>query len=79
MKEQKNKWKILAIIFIILFVLENLLLIHAYQVGVSQIQKENQCGFLCKDKYYQAYWYDSMTNNCDCYKNGEIVYVESLR
>lgn len=72
-----NSWKVTAIIFIILFTLESLFLIYAWNIGTKAIEREYECGInICAD--YQSYWYDDVTLMCYCYDKGEIAKQEYL-
>jgi hypothetical protein len=72
-----NTWKVIAIIFIILFIVETLLLTFFYNVGVSEINKEKKCQInICGQ--YDAYTYDTYASVCQCYKDNEIVKTEYI-
>jgi len=74
----KNPWKLVAIIFIIMFVLETLLLVAWWSYGSKAIDQDNECAFnVCK--LYDAYQVDYINNVCYCYYNGEIKYSEYMR
>lgn len=70
------KWKTIAIIFIILFVLETAFVGWALYEADQQIKKDNQCNFnLCKQ--YAAGYYDPYTDVCTCYDYDNLgSYVE---
>ena len=71
----KNKWKVIAIIFIIISILEFGVLYWAWNAGTEMIEKENTCSInICTN--YDAYYYQD--NNCYCYDNGEIVHQEYM-
>ena len=71
MDQQKNKWKAIAIIFIVLFVLENIFMIYAYKVGTKAIENETECAYnVCEN--YETYYYDSYEKICYCYNDEEI-------
>lgn len=73
-----NKWKVTAIIFIILFVLETGVLIWAWKVGTQTIDNENECSYnICSD--YPSYFYDSYTKICYCYEDGLVVHQEYIK
>lgn len=72
-----NGWKILAIVFIILFVLESLFFIWATKDGFEFINNQNYCAYdICEQ--YPSYNYDSYTQECYCFENDEVVYQENL-
>jgi len=72
-----NGWKITAIVFIILFILETCFLIWAFNLGTQMIENENECAInVCND--YETYYYDDYNNMCYCYLNHEITHQEYL-
>lgn len=74
-----NGWKLTAIVFIVLFILETILFISIIVIGFSQIDKENQCIYnVCEDESYDSYTYDDVTSICECYTNGELIKMEYL-
>ena len=71
----KNKWKVIAIIFIILFILETILFISLVKISLNVQEEENICSvYICSD--YDSYYYDSIKSICSCYLNGEVEYQE---
>jgi len=69
-----NGWKITAIIFISLFVLQTMIFIGLLSMGLSIIYKENQCGMECSNfNDESSYLYDMDSNICECYINNEVV------
>ena len=67
-----NPWKVVAIIFIILFILETLLIIWAYNYANDIIEQENNCAYnICEN--YESYSFDEYEGMCYCYLNGEAV------
>lgn len=74
----KNVWKALAIIFILLFILETLLVIWLFNLGTEALEKEKDCvQIVCQD--YDSYYYDDYEEVCYCYSGDEIKHSESLR
>jgi hypothetical protein len=74
-----NGWKVTAIIFIILFLLETISFIWIAQIGTDVINNENICSInVCGNNQYDSFYYDSIENICYCYTNGEITYQEVL-
>jgi len=74
---EKKGWKILAIVFIILFILETLLVGWLLSLGSSMIEDENECSInICSD--YEKYYYDSSGKICYCFTDGEIAYTEFI-
>lgn len=67
-----NAWKVIAIIFIILFVLENILLIYGIYSLTQDENKEVLCYVeVCTD--YDQYSYNTYNNVCTCYEKDLIV------
>lgn len=74
-----NGWKVVAWIFIILFILETVGLAFLIKLGMDTINEEKQCALnICQNNGYEAYLYDSTSKMCSCYKNNEIAYQEIL-
>lgn len=63
---EKSTWKILAIIFIILFILETLIFFTILSMGLKSIEKEERCSNdICA--YSDYFSYDDYYNMCYCY------------
>lgn len=72
---KKNKWKNIAIIFIILFAIETLLVIILFSWGWDIMDKESECSInICGEYDSNSFYYDSYEDVCYCYKDNEIVY-----
>jgi len=78
--KNRNPWKVVAIIFIILFVLSAALLTLWWSAGAKYIKDENTCAYnICSgSEGYDSYQLDYTNNVCYCYKNGEIAYQEFM-
>lgn len=76
-------WKVLAIIFMVLFTLETLLFGWIIKIGLEEldeedriIEDENICSVnICRS--YDYYWYDVNTATCSCYNEGDEDYTYS--
>ncbi len=66
-----NGWKVTAIIFIILFIVETLLFGLLVNLGTNEINKEQTCNAYCGEKEYDSFIYQD--NICSCYLNNKIV------
>ena len=74
---KSNGWKITAIIFIVLFILEGLLFGWFLYLGLNIIEKENECSInICS--LYDFYYFDTTERVCYCYVDDEIVYREFI-
>ena len=76
-----TKWKTIAIIFIILFILETALIVWAVTTAIQDEEDEKHCIInVCAN--YPSYAYDPYTHICGCYDySGELqkeVYVTGL-
>jgi len=72
------KWKTIAIIFIILFIVETVFFGWAMYIGQQEINKENDCIYnVCAD--YSSYIYDGYNSLCSCYDNGELLHTEYMK
>lgn len=60
---KETNWKIIAIIFIILFILENALFIWAYTSQVKEDNKKLECNDICSE-YTDAFYENGL---CYCY------------
>ncbi len=83
MAKKTNVWKILAIIFIILFVIETLFILWIFSAGTKMVKNENICVInICnlgsEDSEYDSYYYDDYEEICYCYKDGEIAHQEII-
>lgn len=72
-----NRWKIIAILFIILFLVENLFIVWTYYVGLQEENKVIDCYYdICGD-YPEAYYESDV---CICYDYdvmGELVIAKT--
>lgn len=67
-----NGWKVVAIIFIILFILETASLVFFWRLGTNMIEKETECSVnVCQN--YDAFAYDDYAQMCYCYTGNEIA------
>ena len=74
-----NGWKLTAIIFIVLFILETVFFIGILSIGFSEIDKENQCIYnVCSSPIYNSYTYYDYEGICECYTNGILKKTEYL-
>jgi len=72
-----NGWKVTAVIFIILFIIESLAVLWVWNLGTDLIEKENTCIVnVCTDA--DTYYYDQLENICYCYQNNELTKTEYL-
>lgn len=74
----RRYWKVLAIIFIILFLLETSLFVMLAVSGLKETERNNDCYInVCGD--YDAYTYDYATQVCSCYRNNEVAFTSYIR
>ena len=73
MNQQSPIWKVLAIIFIIIFVIETIFLVWIFKVGYETIKQEDRCITICStNEDYSSYWNEN--NLCYCItQEGEYV------
>jgi len=72
-----NGWKITAIIFIVLFVLETAFVVWAVSLANDTLALENECIYdVCDlgndDSLYETYYIDSIDKICSCYIDDEV-------
>ena len=75
----KNGWKIIAIIFIILFIVETALVISLFTIGKKEMDREYECSIICYNKNYQSFYFNSRTKLCTCYIGDKAVYHKFLK
>ena len=61
---ENTTWKILAIIFIVLFVIENLFFIFMVNIVLNDEEKVNECYYNICGEYPEADYEDKV---CSCY------------
>ena len=78
-----NGWKLTAIIFIILFILETSLLIWAINSNLNDFENENICSLeVCPSNsyiIYDSYYYEQWTKICECNINKELINNKYIR
>jgi len=75
----KNGWRVMAIIFLIVAAVEFLVLVYSYNTGIEIIQNEEYCSAsVCDLGGYDAYYYEIETKICYCYLGEDIAYTERL-
>lgn len=71
-------WKTIAIIFIVITILETIFIGYVFYLGNEIIDNEDMCSYeICAS--YEAYYYDSIYQACECYQDNEMVYREVMR
>ncbi len=75
-KQRFNGWKLTAIIFIVLFILQIVSLFAYFKWAWDSInedyEKESDCIYnVCSSA--ETYLYDEYTSVCECYVDGELV------
>lgn len=76
-----NPWKIVAVIFIVLFVLETVAFIWFFSFGTRVLSNDVECSVnICGQmEGVTSYIYDSYESICYCYSGDEIVKEQYLR
>jgi len=75
-----NKWKVTAIIFITLFLLETSLIMYSYNIGKTSIDNNLKCSNeICFNVNAEAFVYDDTTQVCQCYIGEEIIKREIMK
>jgi len=81
-KMKNNTWKVLAIIFITLFILESIFLGWALLVGTNMIENESECSInVCgRLETTMSFIYDEYNKMCYCYDNtGEVIHQQYIK
>ena len=75
-----DKWKITAIIFILISIIELSYIAYIGNVALHTIEYENKCIDICVDEGTEFYEYDYYEDICYCFNDlgGEILYKEYL-
>lgn len=77
---ENNKWRTLAIVFIILFSVETIFFVSIAYVGLKQLEREDDCKTFCYQfEYGDSFLYDEETKLCQCWKDGEVKYSEVIK
>lgn len=72
-----NGWKIVAIIFIVLFVLETIGVIWLLQIGTKEIDNRTKCSNeICSDSSYDSFSYAN--GICQCYSSGKVSKIFNM-
>ena len=71
---EKTAWKTIAIISTIILILESVFIFYIFDTGYEAIENENECAYnVCE--YYDSYFYDSVSQICECYTDN-ILQIE---
>ena len=70
-------WKIVAFVFMFLFIVETLLFGYLLLKGTSIINQEKACENLCYDRDAGSWLYEN--GICSCYVNNELDYQGRLK
>ena len=73
-----NGWKIIAIVFIIIFLIETIFIYWAYTNGTKTLNNEYDCAWEVCDGY-ESYYYDGYDNMCYCFVGDEINKTELMK
>lgn len=75
-----NGWKVTAIIFILLFVVETLFLCYAFNLGTSVENNRVKCSNdICFNLKASSFTFDEYSNTCICRdENNKIIYQEVM-
>ena len=75
-----NKWKITAIILLIICVIESSIIIWGYMESDRYWDNDLKCSMnICEDGDYTSYYYSPTTGICYCYQDEEIKHEEYIR
>jgi len=79
-KGEVNVWMIIAIAFMILFLLTIAVLIWLVSIGLGIMDKEVECQVnICTNKGYSTYYYDEVSSVCYCTGEDGEGYQEFLK
>jgi len=76
----KDGWKITSIVFMLLFVIETIYLIWAFNASTEYYERESECAYnICEvGTEHEAFAYDVYGEICYCYNDNEIVYQKYM-
>jgi hypothetical protein len=74
------KWRTIAIIFIVLFAIETILVVGVFSAGRIHIKNEQHCAInICSNiRDATSYSYSHPDRMCVCSDSGEVIYQEVL-
>jgi len=73
-----NWWKVIAIVFIFLFVLESIAFVLIWSWGANSLANEEECRTnICG--IFEGYYWDSYSSICSCWQNGEYVKQQYIK
>lgn len=73
------KWKTIALIFMVLFVLETIAVSSVFYLGIKEYDKKYTCNNICMTKDSDSFLYDDVNKICKCWQNDEVIYQEVMR
>jgi len=72
----KSGWKVIAIMFILLFILSWFLFGYITKLGLEELANEEKCQFdICSN--YEAFYFDGRI--CFCYEGNNVVLYKELK
>lgn len=85
-EQELSRWKTIAIVFIVLFIVETFVFIGVMAFGgwvvklaLDLEEKDQQCaGNVCDLQVHDAYFYDDTSGVCYCYQDGKIAAQEYI-
>jgi len=76
---EKKTWKVLAIVFMSLFIVETLLFGWVWNIGNQSVENEYECSAICSNNdSYDAYQFYYYTDTCYCFIDGEVEYTKYM-
>lgn len=76
----KNIWKIIAIIFMVLFLLETIYILWAWNIGTKMVEDEYKCAYnICEGGVYTYDFYEDMCYCWDEKDNNNLIKQEYMK
>lgn len=76
---EKTGWKILAIVFVCLWIVTISLFSWIVWLGVNSINAETECRVnVCGADQYDSYAFDDSSNVCYCYADGAVAFQKYI-
>ena len=73
---EKQGWKTLAIVLLIVFILTITIFVSLYIIGYKDLERETKCAYEVCEGEYPYYYFD---NYCQCYRYDEHGLPEVFR
>jgi len=78
--KNNNPWRVIAIVFIVLFALETISVICLYAIGSQALSNETECSVnVCGELNATSFYYDDFEQVCYCYSGEDMVQMKYIK